>query len=92
VTVRPRLALNSVGASIDAAVRGHGICRALSYQVAEHVAAGTLATLLDAFEPEPLPVSLVFHPVSPRNLTLGAFIDHATPRLRDDLAAVALRL
>jgi DNA-binding transcriptional LysR family regulator len=92
VTVRPRLALNSAGASIDAAVRGHGICRALSYQVAEHVAAGRLVTLLDAFEPEPLPVSLVFHPVPRRNVTLRAFIDHATPRLRDDLAGVARRI
>ncbi|MFJ5489525.1 LysR substrate-binding domain-containing protein, partial [Hansschlegelia beijingensis] len=82
VNIRPRLALNSAGASIDAAVRGHGICRALSYQVAEHVSAGRLVTLLDAFEPEPTPVSLVFHPVPRRNATLRAFIEHAAPRLR----------
>lgn len=89
VTVRPRFAVNSVGASIDAAIRGHGVCRALSYQVAEHVAAGRLVTLLDPFEPEPLPVSLVFHPVPRRSVTLRTFIDHATPRLREDLAAIA---
>lgn len=92
VNIRPRLALNSAGASIDAAVRGHGICRALSYQVAEHVSAGRLVTLLDAFEPEPLPVSLVFHPVPRRNVTLRAFIDHAAPHLREDLAAIARRI
>ena len=92
VTIRPRIVLNSAAASIDAAVRGHGVCRALSYQVAEHVSAGRLVTLLDAFEPEPLPVSLVFHPVPRRNMTLRAFIDHVTPRLRDDLAAVARQI
>ncbi len=92
VRITPGLAVNSAGAAIDAAVRGHGVCRALSYQVADHVAAGRLVTLLDAFEPEPLPVSLVFHPVPRRNVTLRAFIDHATPRLREDLAAIARRI
>ncbi|MFD1702778.1 LysR family transcriptional regulator [Methylopila henanensis] len=92
VAIRPRMALNSAGAAIDAAVRGHGVCRALSYQVAEHVAAGRLVTLLDAFEPEPTPVSLVFHPVPRRNETLRAFIDHAAPRLRETLAGVARQI
>jgi len=92
VTIRPRIVLNSAGASIDAAVRGHGVCRALSYQVAGHVSAGRLVTLLDTFEPEPLPVSLVFHPVPRRNVTLRAFIEHATPRLREDLAAIARQI
>ncbi|MFC3692495.1 LysR family transcriptional regulator [Chenggangzhangella methanolivorans] len=92
VPITPRLALNSAGAAIDAAVRGRGVCSALSYQVAGHVAAGRLMTLLDAFEPEPTPVSLVFHPVPRRNVTLRAFIDHATPRLREDLANVSRRI
>ncbi|MFD1332606.1 LysR family transcriptional regulator, partial [Methylopila musalis] len=92
VTVRPRLAVNSAGAAIDAAVAGHGVCYALSYQVAEHIAAGRLRALLAPFEPEPIPVSLVFHPVPRRNVTLRAFIDHVAPRLRDDLAAVARRI
>lgn len=91
VPIKPRLSLNSAGAAIDAAVRGHGVCSALSYQVAEHLDAGRLVTLLDPFEPEPTPVSLVFHPVPRRNVTLRAFIDHATPRLRDRLLAVARR-
>jgi len=92
VAIKPRLSLNSAGAAIDAAVRGHGVCSVLSYQVAEHLAAGRLVTLLNSFEPEPTPVSLVFHPVPRRNVTLRAFIDHATPRLRDDLLAVAQRI
>jgi DNA-binding transcriptional LysR family regulator len=89
VPIMPRLALNSAGAAIDAAVRGHGVCSVLSYQVAGHIAAGRLMTLLDAFEPEPTPVSLVFHQVPRRKVTLRAFVDHATPRLRENLAVVA---
>lgn len=92
VEIKPRLALNSAGAAIDAAERGQGVCTALSYQVADHIAAGRLVTLLDPFEPEPIPVSLVFHPIPRRDVTLRAFIDHATPRLRDDLVAVARRI
>jgi DNA-binding transcriptional LysR family regulator len=58
--VEPRLMTNSVEAAIDAAEAGLGIARVLSYQVVEPVAAGRLRLLLSAFEPQPLPVSLVF--------------------------------
>lgn len=92
VNVRPRIVINSAGAGIDAAVRGHGVCRALSYQVAELISDGRLLTLLEPYEPEPLPVSLVFHQVPRRNLTLRAFIDHAAPLLRERLAEIAQRI
>ena len=42
VALEPRLVLNSARASIDAAVRGHGVCRAMAYQVVEHLAHGRL--------------------------------------------------
>ncbi|MGH8082880.1 MAG: LysR family transcriptional regulator [Lysobacter sp.] len=89
VAVEPRVALNSAAAGIDAAIRGHGLCRARSYQVIEHLAAGRLVRVLSAFEPEPAPVSLVFHRVPRRNRVLRAFIDYATPRLRSELATIA---
>lgn len=89
VVVQPRIALNGAAASIDAAMRGHGICRARSYQVIEHLAAGRLQRLLPAFEPEPVPVNLIFHRVPRRNRVLRAFIDFATPRLRAELATIS---
>jgi DNA-binding transcriptional LysR family regulator len=92
VVIEPRIALNGAGASIDAALRGSGICRALSYQVVDHLAAGRLVALLPGFEPEPIPVHLVFHPIPRRNAVLRAFVDHATPRLRAELAAIAARM
>jgi DNA-binding transcriptional LysR family regulator len=92
VALEPRIALNSAGTAVETAVRGSGICRALSYQVVDHLAAGRLVALLPAFEPDPTPVHLVFHPIPRRNAVLRAFIDHATPRLRAELAAISSRM
>jgi DNA-binding transcriptional LysR family regulator len=84
VRVACRLTTNNAGAAIDAAVRGLGIVRPLSYQVEKHIAQGTLVPLLDAYEPEPVPVSLVFRPQGGGNSgAVRAFIDHAVPRLRE---------
>lgn len=84
VRVACRLALNSQGAAIDAAVRGLGIVRTLSYQVEKQIAQGSLVPLLEAYEPEPIPVSLVFRPQGGGNSgAVRAFIDHAAPRLRE---------
>jgi len=84
-----RLSLNSAGAALDAALGGHGIVRPLSYQVAEDLAAGRLVRLLPDFEPPPTPVQIVFHPASGRRATVRAFVDHAVPLLRVELARIA---
>lgn len=92
VAIHPRLALNSTGAAVDAAVRGMGICRALSHQVVEHLAVGRLVTVLSGFEPDPFPVHLIFHTILPRNTVLRAFVDFITPRLREELNSISARL
>jgi len=81
VRLSPRLMVNEGEAALFAAREGHGITRALSYQVAEDFAAGALVRLLARFEPPPLPVQLVVP--SARNLPLRvrAFLDHAAQRL-----------
>jgi DNA-binding transcriptional LysR family regulator len=67
-------------------VGGAGITRVLSYQVARAVAAGELTIILKALESAPQPVSFVYRgsPLIP--LKLRAFLDYATPRLREGLA------
>jgi len=86
VRVDCRLTTNSAGAAIDAALHGSGIIRPLSYQVERHIAEGSLIPLLEAYEPEPVPVSLIFRPHGERNGgAVRAFIDHAVPRLREML-------
>ena len=87
--IRPRIALNSAGAAIDAALRGKGICRVMAYQVIAYIEAGRLVPLLRDFEPAPVPIHLIFHPIPRRNAALRAFVDHATPKLRAAVAEVS---
>jgi DNA-binding transcriptional LysR family regulator len=83
VVIRPRLALNSVQAALDAAVAGGGIVRLLSYQSAMLEAAGDLVRVLDDAPQPPIPIHIV-HPAG-RHLALKArlFIDRAVGTLRE---------
>jgi DNA-binding transcriptional LysR family regulator len=83
VAIRSRLVVNSAEAAVDAAVAGLGVVRVLSYQAVNAIRAGSLAVVLQNFEPTPWPVSLV-HAGSGRllPLKLRAFIDFASPRLK----------
>lgn len=82
VTIHSRLVVNTAEAAIDAATAGVGVTRVLSYQVADALRSGELAVVLEGFEPEPVPVSLVHAGGRLLPLKLRAFLDFATPRLR----------
>lgn len=82
VPIKPRFAVNTADAAIAAAVAGTGITRVLSYQVADALAAGELRLVLEPFEPEPLPVHLVYPAQSLLPLKLRAFLDFSAPRLK----------
>ena len=82
---RSRLSVNTIDAAIDAGLCGFGLIRANSYQVANHVRGDRLAVVLEAFEPSPRPVHLVYDQQSRLPLKLRAFIDFVAPRLRDRL-------
>ncbi len=86
VPVRPRFAVNTADAAINAAIAGAGVTRVLSYQVARAVEDGTLEILLRGFEPEALAVHLIHaaQPLLP--LKLRAFLDFSAPRLKLSLA------
>ena len=87
VPVHSRLIVDGGEAAADAAVQGVGIARLPLYHVAEAVRAGALVLLLAAFEPPPLPVSLVYHGGRLLPVKLRAFLDFAAPRLKARLAA-----
>lgn len=59
VAVAPWLVINSAAAVIEAVERQGGIARALSYQVADAVAAGRLVRILQDWDPDPVPVNLL---------------------------------
>ncbi|NUO51651.1 MAG: LysR family transcriptional regulator [Polyangiaceae bacterium] len=86
--VRPSFALvtNSTELSVAAALAGHGITRALSYQVAEEVRKGSLRLLLEPFEPPPLPIFILYRDGPRAPARVRAFVKFATTKLRQDAA------
>ena len=89
VAVGGQFTCNVVDPAIDAAIAGHGIVRALSYQVASALASGELVRLLRAYEPPPLPVSALY--LSPRLLAarVRGFLDALAAAIPALLAAAA---
>jgi DNA-binding transcriptional LysR family regulator len=86
VRITPFLSANVAEAAIQSALAGAGLTCALSYQVAEPLASGALVRLLAAFEPPALPVHLVYPANGARTAKVRAFVEMATPRLREALA------
>ncbi|MEP9352853.1 LysR family transcriptional regulator [Xanthobacter sp. KR7-65] len=83
---RPKLAVNTTQAAIQAALAGLGIIRVLSYQVADELRSGLLQVLLPGFAPEPLPVSLIYPQADLMPLKVRSFLDWTAPRLRARMA------
>jgi DNA-binding transcriptional LysR family regulator len=87
VRVHPRLAVNTADAALASAVEGRGLTCVLSYQAEELVASGKLRRVLAKFEPEPLPVHVVYAASSARTAKVRAFVELAVPHLRAALAS-----
>lgn len=81
-----RFAVNASDAQVDAAIAGHGIIQALSYQVASALADGRLVRLMPQFEPPPVPISIVHAEGRRTQGRLRAFVDYAVEALRADPA------
>ena len=86
VRVHSRLAVNTAESAIEGAIAGVGLTRVLSYQIADAVKAGKLVVVLKKFEPEPSPISLIYVQERRPTAKLRAFLDFATPKLRQRLA------
>jgi DNA-binding transcriptional LysR family regulator len=91
VKLEPRLIVNGVDAAIDSAIDGHGVARVLSYQIERPLGEGRLVRVLARFEPEPLPVHVVYPAASAASAKVRAFVDAAVPALRTALTAAAAR-
>jgi DNA-binding transcriptional LysR family regulator len=93
--IRSRLTVTTAEAAIAGAVVGLGLTRLLSYQITEERRAGRLELVLEDYELPPWPVSLIYAGQQLLPKKLRAFLDFATPRLknrlRDDAAACAPR-
>ena len=82
VGVRPRLAVNTAEAAVDAAVAGLGVTRVMTYQAAAMEEAGRLVRILRGHELPSVPIQLV-HPAG-RHLPakVRLFVDRAVAALR----------
>ncbi len=82
VRLKPRLRLSSIAATISAVRAGWGLSRVLSYQVGPQLQDGTLQSILEAYEPAPLPIHLVHVEGRRAPAKVRTFIDFAKTRLR----------
>jgi DNA-binding transcriptional LysR family regulator len=86
VPIQSRLSVNTSEAAVLAAIAGAGLTRVMSYKMDSGRRTGSLELVLEAFEPEPLPVHIVYTPRNPVPLKLRAFLNWVTPRLKAKLA------
>ncbi|MBI3367602.1 MAG: LysR family transcriptional regulator [Burkholderiales bacterium] len=77
-----RLVTNATDVRVAAVCAGHGLGRALAYQVIDEVQAGRLRIVMAEHEPPPVPVHLVYPAGRAATAKLRAFIDFAAERLR----------
>ena len=88
IPVRSRLDVNTAEAAVDAAIAGAGLARVLYYQVDRAVKDGQLEVVLQNYEPELWPISLVHSGQGLVPLKVRAFIDFAGPALRQRLSKI----
>ncbi|MBV4480445.1 LysR family transcriptional regulator [Pseudomonas khavaziana] len=86
IAIEPRLSVTANNAAINLARLGWGMTRVLSYQVAAAVAAGELELVLEAFEPAPLPIHVVFQQNGRIPAKVNTFVDFLSQRLGQDAA------
>jgi DNA-binding transcriptional LysR family regulator len=82
LALAPRLVTNLAEPAIDATVAGLGITRVLSYMVDHLVRAGALHPVLEAYEPPPIPVHVVYPAGRHLPLRTRLFVDLAVASLR----------
>jgi len=82
VRVKPRLTVTSNDAAIETVIRGMGLTRLLSYQVAPYLASGQLQTVLTDFEPAPLPIHVIHRENRYTSAKVRTFVDLMVAQLR----------
>ncbi|QSY97905.1 LysR family transcriptional regulator (plasmid) [Rhizobium bangladeshense] len=82
VHVSPRLFTSSNEAAISTAVKGWGLTRVLSYQIAPELERGQLQTVLADYEEEPLPIHVVHPDGRHASAKVRSFVDFAVAKLR----------
>ncbi|VAW67548.1 Transcriptional regulator, LysR family [hydrothermal vent metagenome] len=85
VNIKGPYKCNQVSSSVESCVSGLGFGQFLSYQVMPWVKQGRLKIILSEYEPEPLPVSIVFHHSRLMPPRVRMFVDFLNAELRQAL-------
>ena len=86
VQIKTRLTTNTNDSAIEAALQGYGITRLISYQIAEYLKIGTLQAVLEDWEPDPMPVSILYREGRQAAAKVRTFVDFIAEQLREDPA------
>ena len=84
IKINPHLMVTNNDSAIEAVVRGLGMTRLLSYQIAPYVASGQIQTVLCEFEPKALPIHVIHREGRYASAKVRAFVDLLVARLRAD--------
>jgi DNA-binding transcriptional LysR family regulator len=84
VSLHSRLAVNTADVAIAAALSEYGLTRVLSYMIAPELNSGRLKRVLAEYEPEPLPIHVIYQEGRKAAGRVRAFVDFAVGRLRGD--------
>lgn len=82
VSIHPRLFCSNYENMVSVALRGWGLARVLSYQVALEVESGSLQVVLADYEQEPFPIHVIHSEGRQASAKVRTFVDFATERLR----------
>lgn len=77
-----QLHVNKADVAIAAATIGRGITRVFSYMIVNELEAGTLETVLEDYEPPPIPVHIVHKEAGQTSARVRAVVDHCVEYLR----------
>lgn len=82
IRIKPRLTVTSNDGTIAAVLKGAGITRLLSYQVAHELERGSLKTVLSEYESAPLPIHIVHREGRDGSAKVRSFVDFMALALR----------
>ena len=77
-----RLVVNANEVAVAAAVAGHGLVRAMAYQVCDEIRDGRLRVVMQEHEPPAVPVHLVYPAGRAATAKVRGFVNFAAERLR----------
>ncbi len=83
---KSRLTTNTNDSAIEAALQDYGITRLMSYQVAAHLKSGELKPVLEDWQPDPLPINILYREGQHAAAKVRSFVDLMAERLRNDPA------